>query len=92
MNSERWKQKRPRLLSLAYGASVPREKLAAMERLGRSLGLPLSILEAIGQDERSCDGFVRAVQAGALAPFLRQLTTGRVSMQARPVHSVEVNS
>lgn len=92
MNSERRRQERPRLLSLAYGASVSREKLAAMERLGRSLGLPLSTLEAIGQDERLCDGFEQAVQAGALAGFLQQLTIGRACREARPGLLIEVTA
>lgn len=47
-----------RLLPLDYG-QVPKAKLAAMERLGKALGLPLGVLEGLGRTEAACDAFLR---------------------------------
>ena len=62
-----------RLLNLAYEPSTPRATLAAMERAGKRMGLPLEVLERLGQDERLCEGFLEAVRDGTSAGFLARL-------------------
>lgn len=49
-------------LGLAYGM-VPPEKLAALERHARALGLPLATLERLGEDEATCDRFLAEAAA-----------------------------
>lgn len=62
-----------RLLGLAYGVAVPPASLAAMERAGKRLGLPLATLERLGEDRARCEGFVRAAAAGEGHAFVRSL-------------------
>jgi hypothetical protein len=61
------------LLNLAYSPRVPPGKLAAMERVGKPLGLPLDALERLGQDEAVCDAFLEAATRGAAAAFAQQV-------------------
>lgn len=67
--------RRPGLLGLAYNRAIPDATLAAMERLGKRLGLPLATLEMLGQDPGTCEAFVRAGVQGALR-FVRSLDLG----------------
>lgn len=67
-----------RLLALDYG-QVPQAKLAAMERLGKGLGLPLAVLEALGRTEAACDAFLTA----ALTRKARQAHAPRMARLSR---------
>lgn len=60
-------------LPLDYSDTIPLPKLAAMERCGKRLGLPLDSLERLGQDEALCDAFLLAAEAGDGLRFTKAL-------------------
>ncbi|MBI4393586.1 MAG: hypothetical protein HY556_07300 [Euryarchaeota archaeon] len=52
------------MLNLAYSPMVPTFMIDAMEWHGRRLGVPLSVLETLGQDENTVKGFLDACEVG----------------------------
>lgn len=73
----------PGLLHLEYNHTIPTAKLAAMERWGKALGLPLATLEMLGQDEVVCDAFVQAASGGDGRRFVELLDLERLQEAAR---------
>jgi hypothetical protein len=52
------------MLNLAYSPQIPKFMIDAMEWHGKRLGVPLSVLEALGQDETTVKGFLDACDLG----------------------------
>jgi hypothetical protein len=77
------------LLPLAYGP-VPDGTLAAMERAGKRLGLPLDTLELLGQERALCEDFVRAARDGRASAFLGLLDLEelRAALRSPPLVAV----
>lgn len=48
------------MLPLDYQASIPTATLALMERAARRLGLPLGVIERLGQNPTLCAAFAAA--------------------------------
>jgi hypothetical protein len=77
------------LLDLAYDAAIPRSLLREMERAGRSLGLPLRAMEALGQSADRCRAFVRAARVHDLRA-MRAVADSADIAATRPVLMVRV--
>lgn len=52
------------LLNLAYSPAVPPPLLAEMELAAMGIGLPLHVVERLGQSVHVCRAFVAAARAG----------------------------
>lgn len=52
------------MVRLAYGPDVPRGLLDLVEHHGRQLGLPLHLLELMGQSQEQAERFIVAAERG----------------------------
>lgn len=60
------------MLDLKYNPEVPKFMIDAMEWHARRLGVPLSVVEAIGQAEADVRGFLDACELGKGYDFINE--------------------
>ena len=77
-------------LPLDYGADVPEPMLELLEHHGRAVGLPLEVLELLGQDLDAVEGFILAVEDGRVWEYVARVDMARLQAKLKPTGSIKL--